>query len=44
MASKDVQVYESYDYITASIISNYPQSKYFTARFTDTGFTVSTDG
>ena len=44
MASADVQVYQNYDYVTASIKANYPQSKFFTARFTDNGFTVSADG
>ena len=44
MASEDVHVYQNDEYTSASITADYPQSKYFTAHFTDNGFTVSADG
>ena len=50
MASKDVDmyqdvdVYQDADYIICSRNIEYPHTKSFSARFTNKGFTVSSDG
>ena len=44
MASGDEQVYQNPEFISASIKADYPHAKYFTARFSDNGFSVSADG
>ena len=44
MASGDEQVYQSFEFVSASIKVDYPHAKYFTATFTENGFSVSADG
>ena len=43
MASKDL-LYQSENYVSASIIADYPHAKFFIAKFFDDGFIVSADG